>query len=127
MLELVGSTTTQQSVNGPSSKIGVKDTPRLTVFQRPPNAVATYQTLEFLGSISMSATRPVTSPGPIERRAMPSSASALSAADGVWARSGTPEPIEQRANTGAIREHQRFMEAPGLRKGTMGTRSPEEV
>ena len=36
------------------SKIGVNVIPRLVVFQRPPNADATYHTLGFLGSISTS-------------------------------------------------------------------------
>ena len=51
--------------------------PRFTVFHRPPNAVATYQTLGFFGSISMSATRPVDSVGPMLRSSMPFSASAV--------------------------------------------------
>src|SRR5439155_27061406 len=67
-LEFFGSMTMQQLLNAPpSSKIGVKETPRLTVFQTPPKAEATYQTLVLLGSIFTSATRPVTRPGPIER------------------------------------------------------------
>ena len=35
----------------PSSKIGVKVIPRLTVFHRPPKALTTYQTFGFFGSI----------------------------------------------------------------------------
>ena len=67
-LEYLGSMTTQQLLNAPpSSKIGVNVTPRLTVFHKPPNADATYQTLVLFGSIRMSAMRPVTRPGPIER------------------------------------------------------------
>src|SRR5262245_28950128 len=38
--------------------------PRLVVFQRPPNADATNQTLGFFGSISTSWIRPVASAGP---------------------------------------------------------------
>src|SRR5689334_2252358 len=72
MLEFRGSTTTQQRLNdGPSSKTGSNDTPRLTVFHRPPNAVATYQTFGSRGSISTSAIRPVTNPGPMDRQEMP--------------------------------------------------------
>src|SRR5688572_7369853 len=40
--------------------MGWKLIPRFTVFQTPPNAVATYQMFGFFGSISMSCTRPVT-------------------------------------------------------------------
>src|SRR3954471_9816305 len=68
MLEFFGSMTMQQLLNAPySSKIGVQDAPRLTVFQTLPKAAATYQTLELLGSILMSAMRPVTRPDAIER------------------------------------------------------------
>src|ERR1051325_1972196 len=78
-LEFFGSMTMQQLLNAPpSSKIGVKETPRLTVFQTPPNAAATYQTLVLLGSIFTSATRPVTRPGPIERTVIDFSWSAVS-------------------------------------------------
>jgi hypothetical protein len=53
--ESFGSTTTQQSVKEPcSSKTGTKVMPRLTVFHNPPNALATYHTLGFFGSISTS-------------------------------------------------------------------------
>lgn len=62
-----------------SSKSGVKEAPRLTVFQRPPNAVAMYHVLGLDGSILMSAMRPVTSPGPMERACSPLSMSAVSA------------------------------------------------
>src|SRR5450759_356281 len=41
--------------------------PRFTDFHKPPNAVATYQTLGFFGSIAMSATRPVARAGPMLR------------------------------------------------------------
>ena len=72
--ESFGSITTQHRLNdGPLSKMGENDTPRFSVFHNPPNAEATYQTLVFRGSISTSAIRPVTNPGPIERQAMPSS------------------------------------------------------
>ncbi len=55
MFESLGSRTTQQSVNDPcSSKMGVKVMPRLVVYQRPPKALATYQTLRFRGSMVMS-------------------------------------------------------------------------
>src|ERR1051325_5926543 len=78
-LEFFGSMTMQQLLNAPpSSKIGVKETPRLTVFQTPPKAAATYQTLVLLGSIFTSATRPVTRPGPIERSEMGFNRSAVS-------------------------------------------------
>ncbi len=77
-LESFGSTTTQQSVNEPpSSKMGANVTPRFSVFQRPPNALATYQTFGFFGSISMSCTRPVDRPGPMLLISMPLSASAV--------------------------------------------------
>src|SRR5262245_13131546 len=116
MFELVGSTTTQQSVKGPSSKMGVKDTPRLTVFQSPPNAVATYHTLEFLGSISISAMRPVTRPGPIERIAMPRTASAFK--DGAaCAMSPALDPVDHSAAAANARKHHRFMGAPKHKKG----------
>src|SRR3954447_20814340 len=42
----------------PSSKTGSKVTPRLVVFQSPPDAVATYQTLRSRGSTATSAMRP---------------------------------------------------------------------
>src|SRR5688500_5132288 len=80
MFELFGSTTTQQRLNaGPSSRMGVNVTPRLTVFHNPPNAAATYHTFGSFGSISMSAMRPVTRPGPSERTGMPFITSAVSA------------------------------------------------
>src|SRR5262249_37770255 len=78
-LEFLGSTTTQQSVNGPpSSKTGVKDVPRFVVFQSPPNAVATYQVFGFLGSMAMSWTRPVEIAGPMLRNSRPLSTSGVS-------------------------------------------------
>src|SRR5437764_919881 len=53
-LEFLGSMTMQQLLKAPpSSKIGVKVTPRLTVFQTPPKAAATYQVLVLFGSILM--------------------------------------------------------------------------
>ena len=49
-VRVLGSTTTQQRLNaGPSSKIGVKVTPRFAVFHSPPNAVATYHTFWLFG------------------------------------------------------------------------------
>ena len=55
MFESFGSMATQQSVNEPpSSKIGVKVMPRFVVFHNPPNALATYQTFGFFGSICTS-------------------------------------------------------------------------
>ena len=76
--ESFGSTTTQQSVNEPPwSKIGANVTPRLTVFQSPPNALATYQTFGFFGSISMSCTRPVEMPDVMLLSSIPLSASAV--------------------------------------------------
>ena len=63
---------TQHRVKTPlSSKIGEKVMPRFVVFQRPPKAEATYQTLGFFGSISTSTTRPVVSVGPMVRSSMP--------------------------------------------------------
>src|SRR5687768_3566963 len=106
MSEFLGSTTTQHRVNGPSSKIGVNVTPRFTVFQSPPNAVATYHTLEFFGSISMSAIRPVTRPGPIERSAMPFNASAFS---GACACAGAVETVDQTRPTPAAAYIHRFI------------------
>src|SRR5688500_20052198 len=89
MFELFGSTTTQQRLNaGPSSRMGMNVTPRLTVFHNPPNAAATYHTFGSFGSISMSAMRPVTRPGPSERTGTPFITSAGSApaeaADRAW-------------------------------------------
>src|SRR5256885_9703054 len=79
MLEALGSITTQQSVNAPPlSNTGWKLMPRFVVFHRPPNALATYQMLEFFGSMAMSATRPVTRPGPMDRTEIPFTTSALS-------------------------------------------------
>ncbi len=76
-LESFGSTTTQQRLNEPwSSNTGVKVMPRLTVFHNPPNALATYHTLGFFGSISMSWMRPVASAGPTLRSSSPLSAGA---------------------------------------------------
>src|SRR4051812_10442791 len=72
MFEFFGSTTTQQSVKDPpSSKTGVNVVPRLVVFQRPPNAVATYHVFGDLGSIAMSWTRPVWIAGPMLRNSSP--------------------------------------------------------
>ena len=51
--------------------------PRFSVFQRPPKALATYQTLGFFGSISTSWMRPVVSVGPMLRNSMPLRASAV--------------------------------------------------
>ncbi len=54
-----GSTVTHPSeYDPPSSKIGWKLTPWLTVFHKPPDAVATYQMLRFRGSTATSAMRP---------------------------------------------------------------------
>jgi hypothetical protein len=44
--------------------------PRFVVFQRPPNAEATYQTLVFRGSIATSWMRPDVNAGPMERSSM---------------------------------------------------------
>ena len=77
-LESFGSTTTQQRVNEPPwSKIGEKVMPRFSVFQRPPKALATYQTLGFFGSISISWTRPVDMPVVMPLSSIPLSASAV--------------------------------------------------
>src|SRR4051812_8193013 len=70
--------TMQQLLNAPpSSKIGVNVAPRFVVFHTPPKAVATYQVLVFFGSISMSATRPLTTPPVIPREVIDLSWSAL--------------------------------------------------
>src|SRR3982751_7072615 len=77
--ESFGSTTTQHNVNDPpSSNTGVKVVPRLVVFHRPPNAVATYHVLGDLGSKAMSCTRPVEIVGPILRNSRPLRTSAVS-------------------------------------------------
>src|SRR6185436_11771780 len=90
MLEFFGSTTTQHRLNAPpSSKIGVNVMPRFVVFHSPPKAAATYHVLGLLGSISMSATRPVTRPGPIDRTCMTFIASAVKADDWAAAIPGT--------------------------------------
>ena len=67
MFESFGSTTTAPSeYDPPSSKIGVKVLPRFSVFHRLPAELATYQTLGFFGSTSMSEMRPDVRPGPID-------------------------------------------------------------
>src|SRR5262245_35153702 len=64
--ESLGSTTTQQrlpATESPDPTVGNTSSnvmPRFDVFQSPPNADATYQTLGFFGSMAMSTTRPVT-------------------------------------------------------------------
>src|SRR6476619_2071437 len=83
-MESFGSTATQHSVKDPPlSKTGVKVVPRLVVFHRPPNAVATYHVLGDLGSIAMSCTRPVEIAGPMLRNSRPLSTSAVSRSDGA--------------------------------------------
>jgi hypothetical protein len=77
--EFFGSMTMQQLLKEPpSSKIGVNVAPRLTVFQTPPNAAATYQVFGFFGSIAMSCTRPVWITGPMLRKVRPLRTSAVS-------------------------------------------------
>src|SRR5262245_65737638 len=49
------------------SKIDFQVIPRLVVFHTPPDAIATYQTLRFLGSTAMSPMRPGVMHGPIGR------------------------------------------------------------
>jgi hypothetical protein len=81
VFELFGSTTTQHSVNDPpSSKIGVKVVPRLIVFHKPPNALATYQTFGSFGSMATSWMRPVASVGPMLR----SSSGLMASAESDW-------------------------------------------
>src|SRR5262245_45545686 len=75
--ESLGSIATQHSVNDPpSSKIGVNVMPRFVVFHNPPNALATYHTFGFLGSICTSWIRPVASVGPMLRNSRPLRAAA---------------------------------------------------
>ncbi len=101
--ESFGSITTQHSVNEAwSSKIGVKVMPRFTVFHNPPNALATYQTLGFFGSIAMSATRPVDSVGPIPRSSMFFSVSAVNAAP-PWPWTPATKAVTARPMISAVR------------------------
>ena len=95
--------TTQHSVNETwSSKTGVNVMPRLTVFQSPPNALATYHTLGFFGSIAMSATRPEDNVGPMPRSSMPFSASAVDVL-APWPCTPTTKPVTARTITSAVR------------------------
>src|SRR6185503_19889122 len=61
----------------PSSKMALKLLPRFSVLNNPPEAVATYQTLGFYGSISISEIRPVVMYGPMLRRGRPLVVSAV--------------------------------------------------
>ena len=61
--------------------MGSNEMPRFVVFQRPPKAVATYQVFESLGSMAMSAIRPVTKPGPRVRNSMAASRSSMEEPD----------------------------------------------
>src|SRR5262249_37967090 len=82
MSEFLGSTTTAPSEKAPpSSKIGANVLPRFSVLKRPPDAVATYQTFGFFGSISMSDTRPVVMSGPMLRSDSPFSVSSVRPGD----------------------------------------------
>src|SRR5947199_1081290 len=70
--ESCGSTVTQpMEKDFSSSKIGLKLTPALVVFQTPPPAVATYQTRPSRGSTARSMMRPEVRAGPIGRSARP--------------------------------------------------------
>src|SRR5688572_23264711 len=115
MFEFFGSTTTQQRLNaGPSSRIGVNVIPRFTVFHSPPKAEATYHTLGSLGSISRSAMRPVTRPGPSDRMVKPFIMSAVSgpALARPWASTGDAaiDDARPRARTDdMMRFTQRFL------------------
>src|SRR4051812_42267419 len=104
--ESFGSTFTAPRENDPpSSKIGVKVLPRFSVLMRPPDALATYHTLGFFGSMSTSATRPVVMSGPMWRRENPLRASA-EIADGPCALT-----IAHRAAAARLRARVRFMAA----------------
>jgi hypothetical protein len=94
-LESRGSMTMQQRLwEPPSSKIGVKDTPRFVVFHTPPNDDAMYQVLGLFGSMAMSEIRPVTRPGPRVRTPMPASVAASMA--GRCAAAGTGRAAVRR-------------------------------
>src|SRR5262245_48476542 len=69
--------------------MGVQVLPRFSVFHRLPALAATYQTLRFLGSTSMSDNRPVVSVGPMLRKASPLNASELSRSLPPWPDVGT--------------------------------------
>src|SRR4051812_21806050 len=70
IFESCGSMVTAPSEYDPYvSNTGVKVLPRFSVFQRPPTAAATYQTLGFLGSTATSDIRPDVRPGPIDLNA----------------------------------------------------------
>ena len=140
MFELRGSTSTQHRLNdGPASKMGSNVTPRFTVFHNPPNAVATYQTFGSFGSISTSAIRPVTSPGPMERKAIPLSLSLSSAAWAtrsvgvkVVARNDVPRTARNRlrigGRSGSSRQRLRSLGNYSRSLATLaGTAAPEEV
>jgi hypothetical protein len=59
------------------SNIGVQVVPLLTVFQTLPDATATYQVLDFIGSLTMSLIRPDRWAGPIFRNDIPLKVSEL--------------------------------------------------
>src|SRR5262245_48043482 len=101
--ESFGSTLTAPRENDPpSSKIGVNMFPRLSVLNNPPDALATYQTLGFFGSRSMSEMRPVVMSGPIARSGIPLIVSDVS--PDCWAPS-----VAQAAATARLRASVRFM------------------
>src|SRR3954470_6977587 len=105
-LESFGSTLTAPSENEPpSSKIGAKVLPRFSVLNKPPDALATYHTLGFFGSISTSEMRPVVMSGPMERSGSPLTIAEVSP-DGDCA-----PTTAQVAATARLKARVRFMAA----------------
>src|SRR3990172_4653082 len=56
--------------------MGLNVVPALVVFQRPPDAVATYQIFRFVGCTATSLTRPDSRAGPMDRSRSPLTAEA---------------------------------------------------
>src|SRR6478672_11757644 len=103
MLESFGSTlTAPREYEPPSSKIAAKWLPRSSVLNNPPDALATYQTLGFLGSNSISEMRPVVMSGPMLRSASP-----LTASDEIPA--DCAPSVAQAAATARLRARVRFI------------------
>src|SRR5687767_4304591 len=79
--------------------------PRFSVLNSPPDALATYQTFGFRGSMSMSETRPVVMSGPVVRSGIPLSISAVM-------RGGDCAPMDAAAAaTARLNTKVRFMAA----------------
>src|SRR5215203_3888700 len=111
-LESFGSTFTAPSENdGYSSKIGAKVLPRFSVLNNPPDALATYHTFGFFGSISTSEMRPVVMSGPIDRSGRPLIVAGV-IADGPCAPSAA-----QVAATATLNAKVRFMAAYSVTHG----------